>query len=483
MINDSNIYSIIQEPLPDDVWEFSDLDAINTELNSIQQEIDAINIDKIPFDKTDWAFVAVAALLGAAFDILAFLGNSSDNPIGALGDKIHKNVKHPNQPIDFQGGFDKTGNFIKNGDGKKDISFGGPWHRFSTHDIALSKEKIQQIMDGEFRGFGFVDGVRVDVSSTCNQNGIPYLKFSKEEATRLYRRHMLADFFSPEGLPMPFTSDILGYCSAENVERILKFLLKIFENKGLPTKFINTLKCLDAHKVRKVIFDLYKDGLNIRSELEKGLAFLFPEALIQLYVGFKYKKWLQKKEGKYSDEAIEQHKNLMLLMSHGIVAAANLLIVVVAKNPIHLNLATMLRVAKLGFSCVQDQIRYNQRVVAKVSMASIRTQLQFEETLIICGTGFYRTRDYTHFCQMCLADIDANLSDRQFRLDYLRLALSDYKKINWIDNLNVLSTMCNNVNIELLPNENLETLVDRCPIVSDNLDINYTEIYNSVYYD
>lgn len=483
MVCNSNTYSLTKEPLPGDVWESSDMKAIDAELDSIQQEIATISIDKIPFDKTDWALIAVAGLLGAAFDALAFFGNSTENPLGAVGDKIHKNIKHPNQPIDFQGGFDKEGNFIRHGDGKRDISFGGHWHRFSTHDIARSKENIQQIMDGEFRGSAFIDGVRINVSSKCNQYGTAYQQFTKEEATRLYRRHMLADFFSPDGLPLPHTSDILDYCTEENVARTQKFLLKIFEHKGFPTSFVNTIKCLNAHEVRKNIFDLYKNGLNIRSELEKGFSFLFPEIIIQLYIGFKYKKWLLHKEGKYSDEAIEQHKNLMLLMAHGIVAATNIGIVVASENPVHLNLATLIRVGKLGFSCVKDQIRYNQRIVAKVSLAEVRTQLQFEETLIICGTGFYRTRDYQRFCLICLTDIDSNLSDRQFRLDYLRLALSDYKKINWIDNLNVLTIMCDNVNVELQPNETLETLVDKCPIVLDNLDVNYTEIYNSVCYD
>ena len=78
------------------------------------------------------------------------------------------------------------------------------------------------------------------------------------------------------------------------------------EKLPVPSKFVNRIRNIQAHDVRKVIVDLYaKKGVNIRAELEKGLAFAFPEIICRVYVGFVYKKWMSNEEPQNNDNAID----------------------------------------------------------------------------------------------------------------------------------------------------------------------------------
>ena len=183
-----------------DKWvETNQLD-LNAELKEIQQVIDGIDTTCIPISAEDVTCAVCAGVVGSVFELLSILGNSSDNFVGKMGDKIHHKFSHNKQPIDFRGKVDG-------------VSFGGPDHRLTTHDIAKYEEMLQQMQDGEFRGGGFAGGQSgpasyKTVASKLGNDGMPYPKMSKAEAKIALNKHLFADFFSPRGLPLPFSSDV-----------------------------------------------------------------------------------------------------------------------------------------------------------------------------------------------------------------------------------------------------------------------------------
>lgn len=466
-------------PLEGDNRVYDSNETIDAELGEIMKELDGIAVDSIPFNKTDIIFTVVAGIIGAAFDAAAFLGNSSDNFVGKAGEKIHesKNLEHKNQPIDYQGGFDKEGNPILNGSGKhKDISFGGGKHRGRTegHDLFRRREAIEQIKNGEFRDGGFIDGKYVRVTSEINQNGKPYVKFDTyEEAKEAYRKHMWADFWSTSGLPIPGTSYLTEYCTDENIGKVISFFIKIikpFAGKIIPMSVYDSLVRFNnadhGHELRTYIQKLYREGLNLRAEVEKGLAFAIPEITIQAYVWAAYSIIPKiKGEQRYSKEAIKQHRHLLLLICHSIVATVNIGIAIGFENPTHLNFVTILRVFKLAFSCIKDEMNYNNRVLAKVEFANVKLRLLEQKTIIAFANGFLETSNYQMFCKDFVHDFNEYLSKREFNAEYLRLLIEEEREEREKDHNrkaednDEIEALTNRIKIPVLPEDNLEYLV------------------------
>ena len=396
---------------------------LDEELSSIQEISSDINIDRIPFSRSDVIIIALAGIVGASFDLLSFLGNSTDNPIGRAGERFHESVDHKGNPLDFQGRFDENGNVIPHGDNKtkKVLSWGGGNHRGMTrgHDLAHWKDGIKMYEEGAFIDGGYPSGMGdvsnyMHVRTEVNQYLKPYPKLSHSDAVNAYKAHMWADFWSPKGLPMPFTSDLMEYCSDANVGKIVQGFLSII---GKPLQKVNSslydsIRSLNGHDVRSHIQELYREGVNLRSEVEKGLSFVIPEVVVQIYCLLEY--GILAKRGKrpeYSKEAITQHRHLLLLITHSIVAAVNVGVAILKENPQHLNLLTLARVFKLGLSCIKDEINYKHRVITKLTYDTLQNRVLEQKTILVFANGYYETANYQRFCDLVLKKaFDINLS-------------------------------------------------------------------------
>lgn len=436
-INDSiNLYDL--SPAPGDNRFFESSIDIQKEWDSFQEEYSKIGVDKIPFSKEDIVLIVISAAMGVTFDLLAFGGNSTGNIIGDAGDKLHESIDHKGNPLDFQGRVDKDGNPIFSGDNTREkvLSWGGGGHRGKTrgHDLAHYKEAIQMYQDGAFRDGGFPSGEKgsyIKVETFVNQYGNYYKKLTREEAVKAYKRHMWADFWSPQGLPIPFTSDLLEYCTDENIEKIVAGFVELLKPlKNIDLNLYNEIRAINAHKVRELIQQLYENGVNLRSELEKSMSLAIPECIIQIYSLIKYTlPSLRKKENSYSKEAIRMHCHQMLLITHGVIATVNVGTAILAENPEHLNFATILRVFKLGFSCFKDNSDYRNRVFVKVSYKLLKTRALELETIIAFSNGYYETNDYQRFCDSVLKETCNKISDRLFVATYVDLLLEEYEEI------------------------------------------------------
>ena len=435
----------------------------NAELKEIQQIIDGIDTTCIPISAEDIVCAVCAGVVGSAFELLSIFGNSSNNFVGKAGDKIHHKHKfnHDKQPIDFRGKVDG-------------ISFGGPDHRLTTHDIAHYKEMLQQMQDGEFRGGGFARGQAGPasfrtVASKLGNDGTPYLKMSKTEAKMALNKHLFADFFSPKGLPLPFTSDVYSYCTPENIDKIISYVTFFLQKLHTPSKFVNRISNVKAHDIHKVIVDMYaKKGINIRSELEKGLAFAFPEMICRVYIGFVYKKWLSKEEPQYSDSAIDFVMNKILLMAHSIVASVSVGVVCFTECPSHMNIATILRVGHLAIKCVNEQSKLNTNIIAKAHFENLRSQVLCRETFIIVANGYFNTLDVVQFCNSTLFELERRTEERRRHAEYIRDCWKDMKSLPSNDeDIEEIEELVEKNPIRLEQTDTIEKLVNSSSIESE----------------
>ena len=480
-INDS-IHLSDLSPIGGDRRVFDASVDIRAELTSFQEEYSRISIDKIPFSKPDIIFIVISAAIGVTFDLLSYFGNSTGNVIGDAGDKFHKSIDHEGNPLDFQGRIDKDGNVIFHGDNTKEkvLSWAGGGHRGRTrgHDIAHWKEGIKMYEDGAFRDGGFPSGEKgpfMRVETFMNQYGKYYKKMSHEEAVKAYKSHMWADFWSPKGLQLPHTSDLIEYCSDENIDKIVEGLTKLLKPlKKIDLNLYNEIRSINAHKVREYIQQLYENGVNLRSELEKGLSLAIPECIIQIYSLIRYTiPILRHKDDCYSKEAIKMHCHQMLLITHGVTAVVNVGTAIIAENPEHLNFATLLRVFKLGFSCIKDNIDYHNRVFTKVSYDVLKTRAMELETIIAFSNGYYETLNYQRFCDSVLKEACEKISDRLFVATYVALLLDEYEEIKakQKDNRQSATSEINRITIKLpldiTADETLSSLIERSPIPTE----------------
>ncbi len=442
------------------IWIDTENLDLDTELREIQQVIDGIDTTCIPISKADIVCAVGAGVVGSAFELLSILGNSSDNVVGKFGDKIHHKFDHKKQPIDFRGKVDG-------------VSFGGPDHRLTTHDLAKYKEMLQQMQDGEFRGGGFAGGKSGPasfkrVASKIGNDGMPYIKMSKAEAKIALNKHLFADFFSPRGLPLPFSSDVYSYCTPENIGKIINYITNFLQKLHAPNNLINRISCVSAHDIRKLVVDMYaKKGVNIRSELEKGLAVALPEIICRVYVGFSYREWFSSNKPEYSDSAIDFLMNKILLIAHSIVALVSVGVVCFTECPSHMNIATIFRVAQLAIKCVNEQSKLNTNIISKTYFENIRSQILCRETFVIVANGYYKTLDMVQFCETTLYDIDAKIEERRRYAVYIRDCWEDMKSIPSSDaDLEEMERLVENNPIQLESSDTVEKALNSCSIES-----------------
>ena len=119
----------------------------------------------------------------------------------------------------------------------------------------------------------------------------------------------------------------------------------------------------------------------------------------------------------------------MLLITHGVIAAVNVGTAIIAENPEHLNFATLLRVFKLGFSCIKDNYDYRNRVLTKVSFDVLKTRALELETVIAFSNGYYETSNYQRFCDSVLKDAFERIADRLLVAAYVDLLIDEYEDI------------------------------------------------------
>lgn len=474
-------------PIEDDQRIFESDINLEEELSSIQKISGDINIDRIPFSRSDIIVIAIAGIVGAAFDVVSILGNSTNNPIGKVGNDYHESVDHQDNPLDFQGGFDENGNVIPHGDksATRVLSWAGGDHRGRTrgHDLAHWREGIAMYQEGAFIDGGYPSGMRdpssfMRVRTEVNQYLKPYPKLTHEEAVKAYKQHMWADFWSKKGLPLPFTSDVMEYCSDDNIEKIVSGFLKLL---GKPIEKVNkplfdSIRSLNGHEVRSKIQELYRDGVNLRAELEKGLAFVIPEAVIQIYCLIEYKVLANNgNRPQYSKEAITQHRHLMLLITHSIVAAVNVGTAIVAENPAHLNFVSLARVFKLGLSCIKDEINYNHRVISKVTYDCLRTRVLEQKTILAFANGYYETANYQRFCDIVLLEAFENYKERLFIAQYLDLLIDEQEIVkdrrigSIINTYPDMERIMNRIPYILDEDDTLERLVEKSHVTDDEI--------------
>lgn len=444
-----------------DIWiETEHLD-LNAELKEIQQVIDGIDTTCIPISKEDIVCAVGAGVVGSAFELLSIFGNTKGNIVGEAGDKVHHKFAHKKQPIDFRGKIDG-------------VSFGGPDHRFWTHDVAHYREMLQQMQDGEFRGGGFAGGQSGPaafkfVSSKLGNDGMPYVKMSEVEAKMALNKHLFADFFSPKGLPIPYSTDIYSYFTPENTEKITKYLTSFLQKLHAPSKLINRISCITAHDLHKLVVDMYaKKGVNIRSELEKGLAVALPEIICRVYVRLVYRGWMSSDEPKYCESAIDFLMNKILLIAHSIVALVSVGVVCFTECPSHMNIATIFRVAQLAIKCVNEQSKLNTNIIAKANFENIRSQILCRETFVIVANGYYKTLDMVQFCETTLYSIEARLEEKRRYTEYIIACWEDMQSIpSYDDEIEEMERLVENIPISLDQSDTIESCLSTCSIESE----------------
>lgn len=437
-------------------WQSYDEMNIDNEIAAIQQEMNLIATDRIPWSKQDILWTALAGILGASFEVLSTLGNSSKNPIGNLGSKIHNSskLKHDNEVIDYR---EKT-------DG---VSFGGVNHRlYEGHDIAHYKDLLQQYQDREFRGGGYKGGMSdsstfYNVTSKVNKNGIAWNRMTEAEAKKALNRHLFADFFSPKGLPLPFSSDLLKYLNQDNVNEISNYISKILKTLHFPPKVINQFTNIQAHDLRKIVAEMYsKKGVNLRSELEKGLAFSFPELICRMYVRIVYKKWFNESAREYSKEAIDFHLTKMLLIAHSIVGLTSLGMFCITESPSHINIPSLIRVFQLACKCTKENIDFNTRIIEKANLQGVITKLYGLKTFVICSKGWYETNVLLNGCEEVLYSIENNLNNQQYFTCMLASALDHMEKQNNVEvDFEEMSKLVSQIPVKVESTDTLESLI------------------------
>lgn len=427
---------------------------IDFELSAIQKELDNIATDIIHFDKIDAGFVFINAIIGVLLDFcmdpanangLAYALNNKNTKLGEWCNSIHEKIDHKNNPMDFQGGFTRDGETIIHGSGShRDISFGGGDHRVRTydHDIIRFWHAIKDYHDGVFRDGGYVDGQFIEVVSKVNSRGTPFEQSSWTEAFVKYCSHMFADFFSSKGLPCPGES-FLSHASNRNL--------------------------------RILASDTYKEGLNMRTQVLQTIPFIVMDAITVGYVKLRYIN------DTYSKEAQNAKKHLLQLLTNALVSAINVGKVVITEQPQSINLPIIVHTIRLVASCVKDKIDYNQRVINKMSLDAIRTQLLGLKTYLVIGQeAYYETqeREKIHAIEMVLQH---HLTERKNITDRLMKLVQNQEKENNVD-FHEMELMTKSLPIDLGNEEQLPCVMERCLVQYNRYtQLDYQNIYNNVY--
>lgn len=281
--------------------QISSYDLLSPEENyAIQQSLNRPLYERLPWDKWDYIFAFGTGVIAGVIDI--FLGTphyglqkQMEDPnswIGSYMEKVHK--LHPDgAPPDYLG-----------------KHFGGAYHRGRStgHDLLRPIEGIRQFMDGEFRGFYWVNGEKHFVESLVNQQGNLYQPKDLCAGVLGWMVHNFCDFFSATSLAIPGTSYLYGVDSRE---------VRIFVEK-----------------------DLYQNGINLRHLVLETIAPLSIEIIIRSYIFFRYRA------GKVNQDALEQKKYELLTVGHAISAGINVGKVIIMEDPLLMNIPQIMALSK-----------------------------------------------------------------------------------------------------------------------------------------
>lgn len=322
---------------------------INDEINNLSEEINAIDLKTIPFDKWDYIMAFTLGILEVGGDFFISDHNNKYSVANKMSDKnsklgeyfsnIHKELNHSRQPLDYQG-----------------IGFGGGDHRGRTfgHDLIMFPLAIYMLCSGKFIDGHYEDNILKFVVSELNQRGNGYEALNFDEAIIAYLTHMIADFFSAKSVPIPGFS-----------------LLTHFPQR----------------EIRKFANDLYKDGLNLRNLVMQGVPIAATELLMIIYTSLRYK------DSCFSKESIKNKKEKLLLISHGIATAVNTGKVIITKEPTSLNLVMITRTVNLVWNVVKDEADISNKAKEKVNLSVVKNKFETMETLILLENSMYYTRN------------------------------------------------------------------------------------------
>jgi hypothetical protein len=270
------------------------------EIIEINREINRPLTESLKWDKWDYIFVFIAAVMGSACDFFfgdpnkglsKYLSNKNTK-VGGWFEQIHI-LHEDNNPMDYQG-----------------YKMGGGNHRQRSigHDLFGFLEGIMQIKNGTFTGGYFEYGKWVKIVADCNQYGKPYAQMSWDEAIWNYTAHVFCDFFSTKSLPVPG----FGYLSRMSTREI-----RIFSD------------------------NLYANGYNLRHMFVQALSIACVEIIIRVYSYIKYYKTDLDKE------SIKSKQRETRLLAHALVSSFNIGKVIITQNPLSINFAQIL------FTCYQ----------------------------------------------------------------------------------------------------------------------------------
>lgn len=426
---------------------------IDCELSEIQKELDSISTDVIPFDKVDACFIFINAIIGVLLDFcmdpanahgLASALNNKNTKLGEWCNSIHEMINHKNNPMDFQGGATREGEIIIHGSGiHKDISFGGGDHRVRTydHDILRFWHAIKDYHDGVFRDGGYVEGQFIEVVSKVNSRGTPFEQNSWTEAFVKYCSHMFADFFSSKSLPCPGES-FLSHSSNRNL--------------------------------RILASDTYKEGLNMRTQVLQTIPFIVMDTITVGYVKLRYIN------DTYSKEAQNAKKHLLQLLTNTLVSAINIGKVVITEQPQRINLPIIIHTIRLIATCVKDNIDYNQRVISKMSLDVVKTQLIGLKTYLVIGQESYcetKDREKIYALEKVLQD---HLTQRNNVTERLMSLVQNQEKENLVD-YQEMELLTENLPIDLDKGEQLFNVVEKNLVkYNQHMQFNYQNIYDNI---
>ena len=163
------------------------------------------------------------------------------------------------------------------------------------------------------------------------------------------------------------------------------------------------------------------------------------------------------------------------------MSAINVGKVVITEQPQSINLPIIVHTIRLVASCVKDKIDYNQRVINKMSLDAIRTQLLGLQTYLVIGQeAYYETqeREKIHAIEMVL---QYHLTERKNITDRLMKLVQNQEKENNVD-FHEMELMTESLPIDLGNEEQLPCVMERCLVQYNRYtQLDYQNIYNNVY--
>lgn len=271
---------------------------------------------RTPWSTTDIAMVGLAGALGTAciwFD--AAIDRAVRQRLNALTrttlkQRFEKAGKR--LPIDYMG-----------------EGFGGRAHRIKSagHDLARPFEALKQIMDGEFRGVQWSQGVRTTVSYEGRFDTVSTF----EEALLRWVMHLGADVLTPMSLPIPGSS-------------------RLYEMDN------ETLKTLAEHAYKGLRAG---EGFNLRSAtIAPGMTALTTEVVVRTHT---HLTALQGSRSVVLTRQQQRHQTELRLAAHSLVGAASIGKAtargLITKHPAairHIHLPTLILAGKTALQVVAD---------------------------------------------------------------------------------------------------------------------------------